>query len=65
MRRGLLLLRTAARAAARDAAWAAASMLRRAAADAARDAAWAAAWDEERAWQREELKRMLKEGGGA
>jgi hypothetical protein len=33
--------------------------------DAAWNAAWDAAWDAERAWQREELKRMLKEGGGA
>lgn len=28
-------------------------------------AAWAAARDAESAWQREELERMLKEGGGA
>ena len=44
-------------ASASDAAWASAS----GAAGAARDAAW----DAERAWQREELERMLGEGGGA
>ena len=56
----------AARAAASDAAWAAA---RAAARDAASDAAWAATWaaawdaarDAERAWQVEELKKMLRE----
>ena len=41
-------------AAAWDAAW-----------TAARAAAGDAAWDAERAWQREELERMLGEGGGA
>ena len=46
--------RDAARAAARDAA-------RAAARDAARAAAWAAASDAERAWQVEELKKMLRE----
>ena len=52
----------AAARAARDAAWAAA----RAAAWAEADAAAAcAAWDAERAWQRAELERMLKEGGGS
>ena len=34
-------------------------------ASAAADATWAAAWAAERAWQRKELERMLKEGGGA
>jgi hypothetical protein len=48
-------------------AWAAAWAAARVAADAARDAAWAraaardAAWDTERAAQRAELERMLKE----
>jgi hypothetical protein len=42
------------------AAWAA-----RAAAAAALAAAADGAWDAERAWQREELERMLGEGGGA
>lgn len=31
----------------------------------ARDSYWDAAWAAERAWQREELERMLKEGGWA
>ena len=66
-------------AAASDAAWDAAAAARDAARDAALDAsrasasaaAWAAsasadaAWAVERAWQRAELERMLKEGGGA
>ena len=51
---------SAASAAARAAAWAASAAL---------DAAWAAARDAasaaERAWQIEELERMLAEGGGA
>ena len=51
-------------AAASDAAWAAA-WAASASAAAARDASRAAAWDVERTWQRGELERMLKEGGGA
>ena len=64
----------AARGAARDAAWAAASAAARdAARDAAEataraaawgaawDAAWDAVWEAERAWQVEELKKMLRE----
>ena len=57
---------SAASAGASAAAWAAAWAA--SAASDARDAAWAAAdasWATERAWQREELERMLKEGGGA
>ena len=58
--------RDAAWAAARDAAWAAAraaasAAARAAASAAARAAAWAAASDAERAWQVEELKKMLRE----
>ena len=58
--------RAAARAAARDAAWDAAWDAARAAAwdasrAATRDAARDAAWDAERAWQVEELKKMLRE----
>ena len=58
----------AASDAAWDAAWAvacAAGAAWDAARDAAREAAREAAWDAERAWQRGELERMLKEGGGA
>jgi hypothetical protein len=50
----------AARAAAWDAAWDAG-----AAAGAAAEAAGDAKWTAERAWQIEELERMLGEGGGA
>jgi hypothetical protein len=59
----------AARAAwaAAEAAWAASAAARAAwaAADAEMTAALDAAWAAERAWQREELERMLGEGGGA
>ena len=65
----------AAWAAARAALWAAVQIAARAASWAVEAAAWAAsrdardpwyaAWDAERAWQREELERMLNEGGGA
>jgi hypothetical protein len=65
---------TAALAAARAAEWGAAEAMAATAAaaaaarDAAADAALAAsdaAWAAERAWQREELERMLGQGGGA
>ena len=55
--------RAAAWAAAASAVWVAEA--EEAAARAAGIAARHAAWDAERAWQREELERMLKEGGGA
>ena len=55
----------AAWAAARDAAWDAEWAASAAARAAASAAVWAAALAAERAWQIEELERMLAEGGGA
>jgi len=57
--------RDAASAAARDAAWDAEWAASAAARAAASAAVWAAALAAERAWQIEELERMLAEGGGA